>query len=158
MEALAAKRAEAVDIAVELQDSANKIESLKAAVMNRNAQKSAAAEKEAVSKAGIVRSQRLRALPAFCDLLRMLFNRRRRTVVATSECLRTLTAETKTSAEEYRWRIHAVCEIVPDFITIIAPDDISPMEHIKVNVYCNYADCMKRLQTYIDDAAETSSN
>jgi hypothetical protein len=152
-QAMATKQSEAITIDSEAESRGqSKVEALKSAIMARNIEKSAAAEKEIAARARVVKLQRLRALPAFCDLLRMLFNRRRRTVLATSECLRTLVEETTISAEEYRWRIHLVCEVVPDFITIISPDDISPIEHIKVNVYCNYTDCMKRLQAYIDAA------
>ena len=121
--------------------------------MDRNAQKAAVAEREAASKAHELRVQRLKALPAFCDLLRMLFNRRRKTVLSTAECLRTLVSETRTSAEEFRWRIHTVCELVPDFVTTIAPDDICLAEYIKVNVYCNYEDCMMRLRAQIAEHA-----
>lgn len=151
-EAQAAKESEAKLLQSEVDSSTNKIEALKAAVLMRNAAKSVAVERESALKAREVRLLRLQALPAFCDLLRMMFNRRRKTVISTSECIRTLVAETKVSAEEYKWRIYSVCEIVPDFITIISPDDISPVEYLKVNVYCNYEDCTKRLLSYIEKA------
>lgn len=151
--ALAAKKSEADRIESEINNSSNKLEALKSAVLARNAEKSASSEIEAVAKAKVSRVQRLRALPAFCDLLRMLFNRKRKTVLSTYECLRTLVAETTVGSEEYKWRLYLICEVVPDFISIVPPDDISPVEHIKVNIYCKYDECMKRLHAYIDSEA-----
>ena len=128
----------------------NKLDKLKTAVLQRNSERTAILDKEAAVKAAELEYQRFRCLPAFCDLIRMMFNRKRKTVISMPEFMKTLTEETTIGIEEYKKRLYLVCDIIPDFLTLIPPDDISPDEFLKVNVYCNYKECMERLHCHIE--------
>ena len=132
-----------------VQPGKNRVDALKDAV---TAKRRRHEDLEAVrrdSQAEIERLDRLKSLPKLCDMLRVLFSRRRKTTAPFRELIRTLAAETGVDVEEQRTRLNLICEIIPDFLSIFPPDDVVPEEFVKMNIHCKYDFCMDRLNSEI---------
>ncbi len=135
-----------------VQPGESRVNALRDAV---NAKRRRLEDQEALRRdhqADIERIDRLKSLPRLCDMLRVLFSRRRKTTASLRELLGTLARETGVDVEEQRVRLNLICDIIPDFLSIFPSDDIVSEEYVKMNIHCKYDFCMDRLNTEIKAA------
>jgi hypothetical protein len=131
--------------------SMNKLEALKSLLMaRRKAELDYEERKEALRAAGI-EQERLQRLPLFCDVLRVLYHRQRRTSLSYHHVLATLSKETRHSREEIKKLIDLLCEAAPEFIFIVPPDEIVSEPYLKLNEYCDYKTCIGNIRTRIHE-------
>ncbi len=127
----------------------SRIDALREAVQAKRQKQLAIEASHVSSQIDIERMERLKSLPKMCDMLRILFNRRRKTTAAFPELLNKLSQETKLSVDEVKRRILLLCDLVPDFLLILPADDICWDECVKLNGHCNYESCLDRLRQLI---------
>lgn len=143
-----------ISIDIAANSGLSRIDAVKEAFQAKRQRLLAIEAAHASSQIDFERIERLKALPQMCDMLRVLFSRRRKTTAALPELFSKLSEETRLSSEEVKRRIVLLCEIVPDFLSILPADDICWDEYVKLNSHCNYKSCLDRLKSYLSSGSD----
>lgn len=136
-------------IGVSSDSGVNKVEALKALLMARRKAEAEAEQRKAALRAAGIEEERLQRIPLLCNTLRMYYQRQNRTSVNYNHLLNTLSRETRYSREELRKLVDLLCEIAPEFICIIPPDEIVSEPFLKLNEYCDYKTCVGNIRSRI---------
>ena len=112
-------------------------------------------EKESKQRQVLIESERaktslirkVKALPALCDTLRSLAVAKRSKVSATfitTDLIRDLIPSLRVDERELRARLAIVATELPEFLTVIAPDDRLPVETLRINLLADYAQVRRK--------------
>ena len=92
----------------------------------------------------------LSSLTSLCDTLRSLaVSRNRRSVFITSELLKELAPSLRVSESDLKVRICMVCEEIPEFLTLLPPDNRVSIDTLRVNLHCDYAQARKKCASFV---------
>jgi len=112
-------------------------------------------EKESKQRQVLIESERaktslirkVKALPALCDTLRSLAVAKRSKASATfitTDLIRDLIPSLRVDERELRARLAMVATELPEFLTVIAPDDRLPVETLRINLLADYAQVRRK--------------
>jgi hypothetical protein len=158
-------KSEAVDIGVSMSDTNsatndagvnNKVEALKSLLMARRKAELEEEERKAALRAVGIEQERLQRIPLFCDVLRMFYQRQKRTSVSYHHVITTLSKETRHSREEIKKLVDLLCEMAPEFVSIIPPDEIVSEPYIRLNEYCDYKTFVGNIKARIQQMLSSS--
>lgn len=103
-------------------------------------------EKERVSSAAIFKS-----LPSLCNTLRaMALSRNKRNTFIMADLLRDLVLGLQVDGAELKTRLVVIATELPEFLTILPPDERVPVETVRVNLLADYGRVRSKLITLAD--------
>jgi hypothetical protein len=102
------------------------------------------------AKTSLIR--KVKALPALCDTLRSLAVAKRSKASATfitTDLIRDLIPSLRVDEKELRDRLAMVATELPEFLSVVAPSEMLPIEMLRVNLLADYAQVRRKCLSVI---------